>query len=133
MHSQASQFIAAWKDVVARRDIDGLAGLLAPDAVFRSPAVFKPYHGRQAVVFLLSQVIQVFGNLTYIHVYANEQNGVVMQFETTVSGSDKPLFVEGVDIFQLNDEGLIREMTVMIRPLRALQGVATAMEARLAG
>lgn len=132
MDPQTQAFISAWKDVVARRDAAELASLFAEDATFRSPAVFKPYQGRHAVVYLLSQVMELFGDLAYTTVYANDQRGVVLLFETTVPGPEKPLFVQGVDIFQLDENGLIREMIVMIRPLRALQGIAAAMESRLA-
>lgn len=132
MDPQTQAFVAAWKDVVARRDAAGLGSLFAEDATFRSPAVFKPYQGRPVVVYLLSQVMALFGDLTYTATYANDRQGVVMLFETSVPGPERPLFVQGVDIFQLDEDGLIREMVVMIRPLRALQGIAAAMEARLA-
>ncbi|MFZ2489297.1 MAG: nuclear transport factor 2 family protein [Anaerolineae bacterium] len=122
-------FIARWEAAVAARDFDRVGELFTEDAIFRSPAVFKPYQGRDTIRGILSLVIQVFGDLTYTNVWSNNHGGVVMQFSTTVPASpDKRLDIEGVDIFQLDAAGQITEMRVMIRPLRGLQAVAAAME-----
>lgn len=127
MDTQA--FIARWEAAVAARDFDRVGDLFTEDAIFRSPAVFKPYQGRDTIRGILRLVIQVFGDLTYTNIWSNDHGGVVMQFSTTVPVSpDKRLDIEGVDIFQLNAAGQITEMRVMIRPLRGLQAVAAAME-----
>lgn len=125
-------FIARWEAVVAVHDLDSMTAMFTEDAVFRSPAVFRPYQGRETIKGILGLVMQVFGPLTYTNVWSNERGGVVMQFATTVPGPDKRLEIEGVDIFQLDDDGQITELRVMIRPLRGLQAVAAAME-RLMG
>jgi hypothetical protein len=41
--------------------------------------------------------------------------------------------LEGCDFIQLDDEGAISELTVMVRPLSAMLTLADAMKARLAG
>jgi hypothetical protein len=125
-------FIYRWEAAVAADDLEGMAAMFAEDAIFRSPAVFKPYQGRMVIQGILGLVMQVFGPLTYTNVWSNERGGVVMQFATTVPGPDKRLEIEGVDIFQLDEQGQITELRVMIRPLRGLQAVAGAME-RLMG
>ncbi len=129
-------FILRWERIVANRDMQGLFDLLAPDVQFYSPAVFKPYQGREAVTFLLAHVIEVFGDLAYTHHYHNDQGGVVMQFQTSVEaadGSGRRLTLEGVDIFQLNERGQVQEMRVLIRPLFGLQALAAAMQSRVVG
>lgn len=131
MNSQATDFSAVWEDAVQRNDLDAMAAMFRPDAVFRSPAVFKPYQGRAAIKTILSLVMQVFGPLTYTNTWVNDSGGVVMQFATTVQSADKTLEIEGVDIFQLDADGMIADLRVMIRPLRGLQGVAANMEARM--
>lgn len=133
MHPTTAHFITRWKTIVAERDMQGLFDILMPDVVFYSPAVFKPYQGREAATFLLANVIQVFGELTYTDVFTSERVGVVLQFTTAIDTPDKTMQIEGVDIFQLTDEGLVQEMRVMIRPLSALQALATAMQERMTG
>lgn len=124
------QFVERWKSAVAERDSEAVAALLADDVVFSSPAVHRPYRGRDVVVALLEQVLEVFGELSYTGIYS-AGGGVVMQFETTVERADRTLQLEGVDIFQLDDQGRAYDMRVMIRPLSALQALAGAMAARL--
>ena len=126
-----TDFVARWEAVVATDDLDSMATMFTEDAIFRSPAVFKPYQGRETIRYVLSLVMQVFGPLTYTNTWANDTGGVVMQFATTVQSGDKTLDLEGVDIFQLDASGKIVDLRVMIRPLRGLQAVAAAMEAKM--
>ena len=131
MNEQSTRFIATWEAAVANNDVVAMAAMFTADAVFRSPAVFKPYQGRETIHYVLSLVMQVFGPLTYTNTWANNTGGVVMQFATTVQSGDKTLDLEGVDIFQLDASGQIVDLRVMIRPLRGLQAVASAMEAKM--
>lgn len=131
MNDQATHFITAWEAAVANDDVARMAAMFNADAVFRSPAVFKPYQGRETIRYVLSLVMQVFGPLTYTNTWANDAGGVVMQFATTVQSGDKMLELEGVDIFQLDASGQIVDLRVMIRPMRGLQAVAAAMEAKM--
>lgn len=128
-----TDFVTRWEAAVAANDLDSMAAMFAEDAIFRSPAVFKPYQGRAVVQSILGLVMQVFGPLTYTNVWSNDRGGVVMQFATTVPGPDKRLEIEGVDIFQLDEQGQIAELRVLIRPLRGLQAVAAAMEGLMEG
>jgi len=47
-------------------DLDAAVALMREDVVFRSPAVFKPYHGREAVRRLLAAVMAVFEDFRYV-------------------------------------------------------------------
>ncbi|MCP4166813.1 MAG: nuclear transport factor 2 family protein [Chloroflexi bacterium] len=131
MPAHIPTFIEQWKTIVANKDITALQAILAEEVIFYSPAVFKPYQGRTAVTLLLANVIAVFDELDYTHIYSNDQGGIVMQFQTSVDTPEKIMLVEGVDIFQLNAGGLISDMRVMLRPLSATQAVAQLMLERL--
>ncbi len=132
MPSITEQFISRWKTIVAEKDMQSLFDILDPDVVFYSPVVFKPYQGREAATFLLANVIEVFGELTYTDTFANESGGVVMHFQTSINTPEKTMQIEGVDIFQLDDSGLIKDMRVLVRPLSAAQALALAMQERIA-
>jgi ketosteroid isomerase-like protein len=125
------RFADSWEEAVSRRDLDAVTALLAEAVTFRSPAVHRPYVGREVVASLLAHVTAVFGGLEYTAVYTSGDGGVVMQFQTSVAGPDRLLQLEGVDIFRLDAEGRVCEMCVMIRPLSGLQALATAMAARI--
>lgn len=100
--------------------------LFAPDATFRSPMVFKPYEGIDAIKVILGAVVQVFEDFRYV---AQVETGdtAVLQFEARVGDRE----LQGVDILELGDDGKITELTVMIRPASGLMALGEQMRARL--
>lgn len=114
---------------VEARDIEGAVALLADDVVFRSPVVFRPYRGREAVAPLLHAVAIVFEDFRYVRELGapgDADHGLV--FHARVG--DKQL--EGIDILHTAADGSIDELTVMVRPLSATVALAQAMGALLA-
>jgi hypothetical protein len=125
-------FVERWEAAVACADVAAVEALLAEDVTFRSPALFRPTVGRGPTTFVLAAVLQVFGELRYTHRYADEPDGVTLQFETSVHAADgRCLEVGGVDIFRLDVDGRIASLTVMLRPLNATQAVAARMREQL--
>lgn len=121
--------LAHWHAAIATADADALAGMIAEGAVFRSPAVHTPQEGRDVVVAYLSAAFVVLGDgLTYSDEWVRESDAV-LHFHTVVDG----LQVEGIDMIRWNDEGLITEFTVMVRPLKALNVVIEQMGKQLFG
>jgi limonene-1,2-epoxide hydrolase len=111
------------------RDIDAAVALLADDVVFRSPVVFKPYHGREAVEPILRAVSQVFEDFRYVRELASEGAADhALVFQARVGDRQ----IEGSDFLHVDDHGLIAELTVMVRPLSATLALAEAMKAQLA-
>lgn len=121
-HDTAARFRAA----VEAWDIDALEALLHPDVEFRSPAVHTPYRGRAACLHLLRHVAAVFSDFAYVdEVRGDGTHGLV--FRTTVGDRR----AEGWDYLTIDDDGLITEFAVMLRPLSGLIALAQAMGARL--
>ena len=118
-----------FRTAVERRDLDAMAAALHPDVVFHSPAVFKPYEGREATIGLLRHVLEVFEDFRYLDELSGDGGGSHgLVFAARVG--DKTL--EGWDYLKLDADGLITELTVMVRPLSGLIAVAQAMGDRLA-
>jgi hypothetical protein len=109
-------------------DAGGLTALLAEDVVFRSPAVHKPYQGRETVIALLRVVAGVFENFRYANEWRDGATTILM-FEANVGDRE----LQGVDILEEGEDGLVERFTVMIRPLSGLQAVSAAVAARLEG
>jgi len=109
-------------------DVDAAAATLADDVVFRSPAVYRPYQGKDQVEAILRLVATVFENFRYTAEWRDGATTVLF-FEANVGDRE----LQGVDILEENDDGLIERFTVMIRPLSGLQAVASTMAVRLAG
>jgi hypothetical protein len=117
-----------WHAMVASRDLSGIGDIIHPEATFRSPMAFKPYHSAQAVTLLLSTVIQVFEDFTYHRQLASDDGlNVVLEFSARVG--DKNL--KGIDLVQFDANGLITDFEVMIRPFNGLQALGAEMGARL--
>ena len=75
------------REALEAGDVDALAEQLHPDVVFRSPAVYRPYHGRDTVVALLGVVAQVFENFRYAHEWRDGDTEILF-FETNVAQYD---------------------------------------------
>jgi hypothetical protein len=100
---------------------------IADDVVFRSPAVHRPYHGKETVDGILRLVATVFENFRYTNEWRDGQTTILF-FEAEVGDRE----LQGIDILEEDDDGKVARFTVMIRPLSGLQAVAAAMAARLA-
>jgi hypothetical protein len=119
--------LARWHAVVDGRDAAALPGLIAPDAVFRSPAVHTPQEGRDTVVGYLTAAFTVLGpRLAYDREWLGEDSAV-LEFRTEVGGRQ----VHGIDMITWSEDGLITDFTVMVRPAKALQAVVEHMGAEL--
>jgi len=111
-----------FRAAVERADMDAAVALLADDVVFRSPAVFKPYEGRETVATILRTVFGVFEDFRYTDELAGDDaHGLV--FEARVG--DRSL--QGIDLLRTDADGRIAEFTVMIRPASGLIAVAERM------
>lgn len=113
---------------IEAHDVAAVEAQLARDVVFRSPAVYRPYQGREVVVALLAVVAQVFENFRYVNEW-RDGNTTILCFEANVG--DRQL--QGIDILEEGDDGLVESFTVMVRPLSGLQALAAAVTAHLQG
>jgi SnoaL-like protein len=108
-------------------DIGAVAELLAADIVFHSPVTFHPFVGRETVVGLLEQVAQVFEDFRYTdELQAGGAHALV--FRAKVGERE----VEGLDLLRFDEQGLICDFTVMLRPLSGLVPFAQQMGERAA-
>ena len=113
---------AAFRAAVERMDIEAISSQLAEDVVFHSPVTFHPFLGRKDVTRLLELVSQTFSDFRYTD-------------ELTVDGAEALVFrasvgnreLEGIDLLRFNEDGLISDFTVFIRPLSGLVPFAQAM------
>ena len=117
----------AFRQAVEARDEAAIEALLADDVVFTSPVAFKPYPGKPITAAILRGVMRVFEDFHYVREIA-DSNGRdhALVFEATVSGKK----VTGCDLLHIDDDGLIDDFVVMVRPLSAATALAEAMGAQ---
>ena len=120
--------VHAFRSAIEAGDLDAAVALMREDVVFHSPVVFKPYHGREAMRRLLEAVMAVFEDFRYVReIGADDARDHALVFEARVG--DKQ--IEGCDFIQLDEDGAIRELTVMVRPMSGMLALAEAMKAQL--
>lgn len=115
-------------DAVHARDKQAIRDSMAEDITFWSPVSFKPYQGKELVGTIITEgPFVIFEDFEYVHrVEDTEQRVATLVFRAGVNGKR----VEGIDILHLDDDGLIDELTVMLRPLSGVQAMAEAMGKR---
>lgn len=127
-NAQTSQTLERWHAMIASRDLAALDAIIHPDAVFRSPVAHTPYQGREALMLALSTVINVFEDFKYVREFAdNNGKDVVLEFSAHVGGKQ----LKGADFISFDDDGLITEFEVMIRPVSGLMALGEEMGKRV--
>lgn len=116
-----------FRRAVEARDDDAIAALLADDVVFTSPVAFTPYPGKATTAAILRAVLRVFEDFHYVREITDvDGRDSALIFQAVVSGKQ----VNGCDFLHVNEEGLIDDFTVMVRPLSAAVAVSEAMGAQ---
>ena len=119
--------------------------VLHENCVFWSPVLFRPQEGRELTKLYLTAAYQVFpgdpdngedsdgtdpagGSSTFRYTRRIlDGNHAALEFETTMDG----VAVNGVDLITCDNDGLIVEFKVMLRPRRAVGKVQEQMAAML--
>ena len=123
--SAASEFRAA----VERADVDAAVALLAPEIVFHSPATFHPFVGRETVSRLLRIVFETFEDFRYTDELEGDGGDPhALIFRASIAGRE----IEGIDLLRVDEQGLIADFTVMLRPISGLLPFAQAMGEKVA-
>src|SRR3954447_1128930 len=115
-----------FRAAVEAEDPEALTDALAEDVVFRSPVVFKPYEGRPVIAAVLTQgAMNVFEDFRYVEQIEDDDVAMLI-FEARVG--DRRL--DGLDLLRFDDDGKVRELMVMVRPMSGMNTLAEAMARR---
>ena len=122
--SEAKKLIHKWHEVVESDDLKMLEEIIADNAIFSSPVVFKPMKGKEITMMYLHAAGQSFNmqKFKYTKEIHDDMNSV-LEFETYIDD----ISVNGVDMIEWNEDGKICNFKVMIRPFKAVQKVQEKM------
>ena len=109
------------------KDLDLLRETLAEDVVLHSPILFKGFEGREMAMVVLANVAEVFEDFRYLD-EVHGDGSVVLRFAAKVDGKFE---IEGIDYLTLDAEGQVTDLTVFLRPQKAVQAFNEQMVARL--
>ena len=101
--------------------------LLADNVVFNSPILIRPIQGREVVAAIFAQSSSTRGSGTYTAEFKIDEHTTFLRWVGTMDGHK----FESLEIIVDNDQGLIVERTVALRPYPALKLFRDAMHASL--
>ena len=108
------------------KDFSAIDELFAEDVAFRSPVVFKPYEGREAVAMLLAAVVRVFEDFRYTD-QVETGDAAALAFSARVGDRE----LDGIDFLHFDSDGRVNEMAVYVRPMSGVTALAEAMKRKL--
>ena len=108
------------------KDFSAIDELFAEEVRFKSPVVFKPYEGRDAVAMILGAVVQVFEDFRYTD---QVEMGETATLAFSARVGDREL--DGIDLLRFDSDGRVRELAVYVRPISGVNALAAAMKAKL--
>src|ERR1700759_4858580 len=105
-------------------DAAALQALLAENVGFTSPVPHPPPPGKAITPAILRGVLRVFEDFRYEReIVSADGRDHALMFRATVGGKE----VQGCDFLHLDDDGLVDQLTAMVRPLSAAAALAEAM------
>ncbi|QIP83857.1 nuclear transport factor 2 family protein [Streptomyces sp. Tu 2975] len=125
-----------FRTAVDTGDLTVLDELFTDDIRFYSPVKFTPFEGKPMLLGLFGVLMRVFEDFRYIGHYDGaaetgadgvEAPSVILPFRASVNGKD----IHGIDLLHFDDDGRIKEFTVMVRPQSAVHALGEAVLAGL--
>jgi hypothetical protein len=110
--------IHAFTAAMQRKDLEAMLSHLADDIVLKTPLAAEAFNGKAAIRPVVEALLSVVDAFDFREILQGP--GHVAAFFGIKVGSVE---LDGVDYWRLNDAGLIREMTVLWRPLPAVIAV----------
>jgi len=116
----------AFRQAAEAKDFSAVDELFSEDVTFRSPVVFKPYEGRDALVALLGAVVRVFEDFRYVDQIETGDSAALV-FKARVGHRE----LDGIDHLRFDGEGRVCELMVFVRPMSGMHALAEAMSREL--
>jgi limonene-1,2-epoxide hydrolase len=118
----------AFRAAVEARDHAAIVATLAPDVLIYSPVAHRPFAGRDAAAELFRALMETFEDFHYTHEFADGDTTALI-FRTRIGDRE----AQGLDLVHVDADGVIDELTVMLRPVSALAALGERLAPRVAG
>jgi hypothetical protein len=118
--------IERMKEIVAKGDEEAIHTILADTVEFRPPTYFATWTGKEPVAAVLGHVGKVFSDFKYRRVMGAGKDWA-LEFQCKIGEFD----AVGVDLITLDDDGLISQFEVVMRPHKSVGALREAMNARV--
>ncbi|WP_158807938.1 nuclear transport factor 2 family protein [Beijerinckia sp. L45] len=108
----------AFTAAMQRKDLDAMLSHMADDVVLKTPLHVAPFAGKPAIRPVVDALLAVVDRFEFREILQGPRH--VSAVFGVVVGTD---VLDGIDLWRLNDAGLIQEMTVFWRPLPTIVSV----------
>jgi hypothetical protein len=120
--------VERWRQAGERGDAEAAVACLADDVVLVSPLTEQfAFHGREAVRDLLAAAFTAIEGIRY-RTQAEGDGTYALSYTARIRG----LALEEAQLLRLDDHGLIRHITLFVRPLPAATALMSALGPELA-
>ena len=107
--------VDAYVDSYRRNDRQACLDLFAPDAVWHDPVGAPPHVGHEGVGAFWDQARAMADSIELVPkdvIVCADQAAMVFEIHVTLGGPDAPstMVMDAVEVFTVNDEGLIAEL-----------------------
>ena len=104
-----------------------VSALLADNVVFNSPILVRAIEGREVVAAIFAQSSSTRGSGTYTAEFTLDESTTFLRWVGTMDGHK----IESLEVIVDNEQGLIEERTVSLRPYPAVKLFRDSMYASL--
>jgi hypothetical protein len=127
MDVDAEAFLERWHEIVATRDVAALPGVLRDDVALGAPPYWNELVGRDLVAHLLGLIVHTIEDFTY-HREWRDRGELALEFRGHVGDLD----LQGIDLISLGEDGRIRRLDVLMRPVNAVIALREAIAPQMA-
>jgi hypothetical protein len=118
------EHVRAFTAAMQRKDLETMLGHMTGDAVLNTPLTAEPVRGKAAIRGVVGPLLELVDAFDFRAIMQGSKN-VSSFFRITVGTIE----LDGMDYWLLDNAGLIREMTVLWRPLPAAMAVRDQLAA----
>ena len=113
-------------DALASKDLERYSVWFADEMKLYVPVYEEPFVGKETACEVLSMVFSFFDNFHYVDVFS-ERSTHALVFRADVHS----ISLEGVDYVKTNENELVTEFSVTMRPLKAITALTKVIGAKM--
>jgi hypothetical protein len=120
-------FLTEWHRIVAERDLDALAKVLADDVAIGAPPYWQKLRGHDLVAHLLGHIVHTIEGFTYHREWVADRE-LALEFSGRVGEHE----LQGIDLITLDAHGRIANLDVLMRPINAVTALRDVIAPQMA-
>jgi len=118
----------AFQSFWTSKDLQTWIGALSENVVLLSPLFRSTFNGRAEAAELYEVLAATLGDFSVVDTFVSDSGSAVVFWRATARSH----LIDGIHVLQLDGDGSIREIRVMVRPLVGLAAFSVAVGPELA-